>query len=200
MRIRWIDIIRGVCVLSMISLQLLDAFKILNLYDTHQIFYWWGVVGWVIPFWLVSGYSSTLMLRKYGSKTFFKKTFYRFIKFSLVGYSLMFLVPFSIQYPSVEEAVASIGLCLMVISPLIALRNLKSLLIAVPSLFTVHYLIPLPFFFSPSLVSAFMLLGACFSYLRIKKDLKCKPLEWVGRHALKFYVAHFLIITIVNRI
>lgn len=199
-RLNWLDSLRGFALIFMVSFQILDSLKILDLYDKQQLFYWLGVYGWVIPFWIVSGYSSVLMHRKYGRKIYLQKTVFRFFQFQAIGYFLMIVVPFNISIPMFEEALGSIGLNILLISPLILLKNLKALIVAFPALLTIHYLVSFPFFFSPSFISAFMCFGACLSHLRIKGDLKIPILNFLGRHALKFYVAHYVVIAVVSRI
>lgn len=195
MRLHFLDCLRGFAVIWMVIFQTVDAFGFYDLYGSM-----WFQFGfnWVRIFWFVSGFSCVLMFRKYNFKRFWSKVVYRFALFSSIGLFLTLVVPFNIQNIWVSEAVASIGLNLVFLSVLICVNRFSVYVASLFVLLTLHKTLPLNVMFNPFEVLAFMILGSMLSYVSFKVNVKNKFLEFLGRHALIFYVSHYLIIALFS--
>ena len=198
MRLFYLDIIRGFAVILMVVFQTIDAFKLIDLYGVPQLY----VLSrcWTFMFWLVAGFSCMLMKKKYPPKKFWLKVGWRFLKFSAVGWFLMLLVPFNIPEPWLNEAVASIGLNLIFLSFIVALNRIEIFVASLGVLIALNWLVKLNVLFSPFEVLSFMLIGAILAMKPSDIQIRFRPLEFLGRHALLFYVGHFLIISVITRI
>jgi len=111
-RLIYVDMVRGFACLWMIFTQLFDAF-------CGDYARWGGdyasikYVEWVPSFMVVAGFSIKLMFEKYETKPFLKKVLSRFIKFTFVGWFLIFSCQFNVN-GLFGEVVSAIGLNLLI--------------------------------------------------------------------------------------
>ncbi len=193
MRLHYLDILRGIAVVLMVSFQLADAVKAINLYAFRH-------ATWVLLFWFISGFSLTLMHQKYPFKKFWLKLIGRFVELSALGFFLMVYVPFNIPNPWFYEALGSIALNSLFLGIILYFQKAHVQLCCLVICLAVLQNVSLDLYFNPFLALSFMLVGSIIALNPPKSQVRFKPLEFIGRHALTFYVVHFLLIGFINRV
>lgn len=197
-RLYYIDILRGIAVLLMVSFQTANALKLLDLYGNPILFHF-GELSWVFIFWFASGFSVMLMRQKYTNQHFWRKLILRFVEFSIIGYFLIWFVPFNIPNPYFYEALGSIALNSLILGAIIYFKRIEICISCLAVCLALYQVIPLNIYFNPFEVLSFMLLGSILALNPPKTQIRFRILEFFGRHALIFYVGHFIIIGLINK-
>lgn len=196
-RLYYLDILRGVAVLLMVPFQLAEALKLINLYGDPSLNFLSRL--WTFLFWFCAGFSVVLMCQKYSFRKFWLKLLVRFAEFSAIGFFLMLYVPFNIPNPWLYEAVASIGFNALILGLIVCFKRIEVYVTCLGFLLVLKQVIILNLWFDPLLVLSFMLLGSILALNPPKIQIRFRILEFLGRHALLFYVAHFIIIGFAKR-
>jgi uncharacterized membrane protein len=111
-RLNYIDVLRGVAVLWMITLQTLTGLGFINMYaEFHTIIGQW--FNWLPLFMMLVGFS--LMLSFERRKGFVKRNLKRAILLIILGVSLSLLM----GWPLFDEAISSIGVAIIIMIPFI---------------------------------------------------------------------------------
>jgi len=182
----------------MVPFQLADALKLINLYGEPTLNFLSRL--WTFLFWFCAGFSVMLMCEKYSFRKFWLKLLVRFVEFSIIGFFLMLYVPFNIPNPWLYEAVASIGFNALILGLIVCFKRIEICVACLGFLLVLKQVIILNLWFDPLLVLSFMLLGSILALNPPKTQIRFKPLEFLGRHALIFYVGHFIIIGFINKL
>ena len=110
----------------------------------------------------------------------------------------MLVVPFNIREPWTGEAVASIGMNLIFLSFIVMFDSITVNVASLGVLLVVKELVPLNVMFNPLEVLSFMILGSLLAMNPPQIKVRFRPLEFLGRYALWFYVGHYLIIWLIG--
>jgi len=161
MRIKSIDMLRGIAVISMLFFQILDfVSNWFNLYNRHYIGTYFN---WFSIFMVVSGFSLALMFRKYDSYTFLKRLVGRCLLLIGLGYFLISLV---VHVQPFDEVLIGIGvswfiLGLLKIATDYLFTDKKNRLIVYLAVMVLCLMLSMimPFSFNPFWVLPFMLFG-----------------------------------------
>jgi len=197
MRLYFLDIMRGIAVLLMVPFQLAEALKLINLYGDPSLNFLSRL--WTFLFWFCAGFSVVLMNQKYSFRKFWLKLLMRFVEFSAIGFFLMLYVPFNIPNPWLYEAVASIGFNGLILGLIVYFRKIEIYIACLGTLLALKQIVILPSF-SPLEVLSWMLLSSILALNPPETQIRFRILEFLGRHALIFYVGHFIIIGFINKL
>lgn len=185
-RVKILDVLRGLAVLSMIFFQLW-SFWGFPLYETII----WKF--WIYLFWFCSGCSLSLMRER---PKFYERILKRFLMFTAIGYLLTFVVPFHIVSPWFGEALGSIAFNNLWVALILKIQDFKWKILWMLTFIPLST-VKLGFMFEPFLVILCMLIGVVFVEGLKRVDVRFQPLEYFGRNALFFYVGHYLIFGVV---
>jgi len=172
-RLAYVDMIRGVAVLWMIFVQLLDMFCFMGLYG-GELYWMIKYVNWTSMFFIIAGFSVRLMLENYGVKDFVRKNVPRGLKFVVVGAFLIWWCEFNVS-SIFGEVVASIGINLLFLTFFVftLYRSGKYDFIFFCALSGIMLLFDLLLkwneFLNPFWVLSFMFLGVSLASLRNRK-------------------------------
>lgn len=111
-RLNYIDVLRGIAVLWMVTLQTLTGLGIMDMYAEFYTFIgqWFN---WLPSFMMLVGFSLQLSFER--PKGFLKRNFRRAILLIILGIGLSLLMGWSIF----DEAITAIGLCILIMIPFV---------------------------------------------------------------------------------
>lgn len=110
-RLAYVDMVRGLAVLWMIFVQLIDMYCFMGLYG-GELYWMIKYINWTSVFFIVVGFSVKLMLEKYGVSSFVRRNILRGLMFVIIGAFLIWWCEFNVS-SIFGEAVASIGINLI---------------------------------------------------------------------------------------
>lgn len=117
-RLAHVDMVRGLAVLWMIFVQLIDMYCFLGLYG-GELYGMIKYVNWASMFFIIVGFSVKLMLEKYGMSSFVRKNILRGLMFVIIGAFLIWWCEFNVS-SIFGEVVASIGINLIFLTFLVS--------------------------------------------------------------------------------
>lgn len=196
----YVDVVRGVAVISMVFFQSLGMLTSYDLYGQ----WWLPFFNWVTLFMVMCGFSLQLAYEKYGLKKLFLKTVKRAVWFGLIGLVLTLYCGFPKE--PFAEIVSTIGVCSLITTPLFIYPKKTLFIIFAVCTIVLRFLAPLPFMFQLHEILFYFTIGillACYrkpQFHILEKLPFNKQLAFTGRHALIGYVGHFLMVFTVLRL
>lgn len=110
-RLAHVDMVRGLAVLWMIFVQLIEMYCFMGLYG-GELYCMIKYINWTSIFFIILGFSVKLMLEKYGVSSFVRRNILRGLMFVIIGAFLIWWCEFNVS-SIFGEVVASIGINLI---------------------------------------------------------------------------------------
>ena len=172
-RLAYVDMVRGLAVLWMIFVQLIDMYCFMGLYGGEL----YGVIkylNWTSMFFIIVGFSVKLMLEKYGVSSFARRSILRGSMFVVIGAFLIWWCGFKVS-SIFGEVIASIGVNLFFLAFFVIVfcktgkYDFILFYILAGTMLLLDQIFKLNEYLNPFWLLSFMFLGFSLASLRNKK-------------------------------